>query len=399
MRISDYWGWIWQDVRWSPWFAVLNVIGVGANVTVVLVFLALTAGVQQVVVDRITAEVDLLTLEIPVPLSGVDARALLAEHQFAPGVQAAFPVRGLYLYIASGGGEGPFLVYLEDLHPRDGGRDPRLAGATVVGGVAGPDHAGDEILISQALAERLGIDGDNPGEAALRLVVARASGDSLVATVRAGAVLRRTPHDGAVVYGSQPLVSALKEFHSGGSGAYDRVDFLMGELGTLEALRARLREDGVKSRSVLDRVDQVKKVILFVRIVFLLIISIGVMIAVFNLLITLTSYVLRRRKEVGVLTVLGATQQQIRNIFLLHAAFVGAAGFVLGLLAALGLIEMLQALLPHLDTLERYSNLFLLTSSDVVLVAVVALCVSVLGAVGPARAALGMSPAQALRTG
>ncbi len=61
-----------------------------------------------------------------------------------------------------------------------------------------------------------------------------------------------------------------------------------------------------------------------------LILSFAVVIAVMNIAITLMMHVSHKRKNIGVLRALGASAQQIRQIFIWQGAFLGLVGMVLG---------------------------------------------------------------------
>lgn len=61
-----------------------------------------------------------------------------------------------------------------------------------------------------------------------------------------------------------------------------------------------------------------------------LILSFAILIAVMNIVITLTMNVAHKRKNIGVLRALGATQKQIRQIFLWQGGFMGAVGMTIG---------------------------------------------------------------------
>lgn len=63
-----------------------------------------------------------------------------------------------------------------------------------------------------------------------------------------------------------------------------------------------------------------------------MILSFAIVIAVMNIVITLTMNVAHKRKNIGILRALGATQKQIREIFLWQGGFMGAVGMTIGAL-------------------------------------------------------------------
>ena len=105
--------------------------------------------------------------------------------------------------------------------------------------------------------------------------------------------------------------------------------------------------------------------------------------------------VVQKRREIGILRAMGATQGQVLRIFLLQGAIVGAVGSVLGVLLAVGLIGVFTALVRGSDGLP----LFVITLSPglALEVAGIATLCGVLAAVAPARRAAKLDPAQAIR--
>lgn len=103
------------------------------------------------------------------------------------------------------------------------------------------------------------------------------------------------------------------------------------------------------------------------------------------------SYVVgQRRREIGVRMALGATARDVRRMVVRQGVMLGAAGVIVGLIAALGLSRLLRTLL------------FGVSASDPVtygLVAAALLGVTVLASYLPARRASAMDPTEALRGG
>jgi len=63
-----------------------------------------------------------------------------------------------------------------------------------------------------------------------------------------------------------------------------------------------------------------------------IILSFAILIAVMNIVITLTMNVVHKRKNIGILRALGATSQQIRSVFLWQGLLTGAVGLFIGAL-------------------------------------------------------------------
>jgi lipoprotein-releasing system permease protein len=105
--------------------------------------------------------------------------------------------------------------------------------------------------------------------------------------------------------------------------------------------------------------------------------------------------VVQKRREIGILRAIGATQGQVLRIFLLQGAIVGALGSALGVLLAVVLIWAFTHFVRGVDGLP----LFNITLAPVLAlrVAAIATVCGVLAAVAPARRAAKLDPAQAIR--
>jgi lipoprotein-releasing system permease protein len=105
--------------------------------------------------------------------------------------------------------------------------------------------------------------------------------------------------------------------------------------------------------------------------------------------------VVQKRREIGILRAMGATQNQVLRVFLLQGAVVGGLGSVLGVLLAVVLIWAFTTFVRGSDGLP----LFLITLPPLMAleVALIATACGVLAAVAPARRAAKLDPAQAIR--
>ncbi|MEZ0123753.1 MAG: lipoprotein-releasing ABC transporter permease subunit [Candidatus Reddybacter sp.] len=139
-----------------------------------------------------------------------------------------------------------------------------------------------------------------------------------------------------------------------------------------------------------------------------LLVFLVIAIAVFNIVSMLVMTVVEKRGDIAVLKTLGATNAAVLAIFLVQGAMIGVAGTALGvLLGVLGsyfvadIIGMLEGLLGRqFLSIDIYPIDYIpsdLRSSDVILVALVALALNFLAALYPAWRAARLQPAQVLR--
>jgi lipoprotein-releasing system permease protein len=105
--------------------------------------------------------------------------------------------------------------------------------------------------------------------------------------------------------------------------------------------------------------------------------------------------VVQKRREIGILRAMGATQGQVLRIFLLQGALVGALGSALGVVLAVALIGAFTTFVRGSDGLPLFA--IALEPALALRIAALATLCGVLAAVAPARRAAALDPAQAIR--
>lgn len=125
-----------------------------------------------------------------------------------------------------------------------------------------------------------------------------------------------------------------------------------------------------------------------------------IIVAVFNVLGSLTMTVIEKRRDIGVMKAMGASDNGIMRIFLYEGAMIGIIGTAIGLILGIGLCVLQSSFgLFKLDT-----NSYLLPAlpiemrlMDVLLVSLTALILALGAALYPARRAARTNPADAVR--
>jgi lipoprotein-releasing system permease protein len=105
--------------------------------------------------------------------------------------------------------------------------------------------------------------------------------------------------------------------------------------------------------------------------------------------------VVQKRREIGILRAIGATQGQVLRLFLMQGAIVGALGSVLGVGLAALLVKAFTTFVRGSDGLPLFS--IVLAPTLALQIALLATACGVLAAVAPARRAARLDPAQAIR--
>ncbi|MBE2188060.1 MAG: ABC transporter permease [Desulfobulbaceae bacterium] len=139
----------------------------------------------------------------------------------------------------------------------------------------------------------------------------------------------------------------------------------------------------------------------FERFVTFAVLSIIIMLAVFNVLISLSMTVIEKRRDIGVLRSLGASGNAIRNIFVYQGVIIGFVSTVIG--TALGLFVSFGQI--NYKWLKVDSSKFIIDaiplavdSADVWIIAAFSLILSTIATIYPARRASDMDIIGSIRT-
>ena len=139
-----------------------------------------------------------------------------------------------------------------------------------------------------------------------------------------------------------------------------------------------------------------------------LILFLIVAVAAFNIVATLVMVVTDKRADIAILRTIGLAPRRVVGVFMTQGIVIGWIGTLLGLVLGIGLALNVEALVPRLEALFGFqimpADVYYITripsdmrEADVVVIAAVALVLSVLATVYPALRAARTEPAEALR--
>jgi lipoprotein-releasing system permease protein len=135
------------------------------------------------------------------------------------------------------------------------------------------------------------------------------------------------------------------------------------------------------------------------KIALLIILTLIIVVATFNMVSALTMMVFDKTREIAILKSMGATSGSIRNIFLAVGIAIGAVGTILGLSIGLTLCKVVSdygyRLDPKVYLIDRLP--IVVNSSEVVLVAVITMIISIVATLFPSRRASSFRPVEGLR--
>ena len=133
-----------------------------------------------------------------------------------------------------------------------------------------------------------------------------------------------------------------------------------------------------------------------------IVLSLIIMVAAFNILSTLIMVTMEKRRDIGILKAMGARDRDVARIFSAQGLIVGIVGSLLGallgFLICLGQLRYKWVALPS-DIYFLEALPVKILPLDFLMVILIAILLSYLGAVYPARRASRLSPVEAIREG
>lgn len=179
-------------------------------------------------------------------------------------------------------------------------------------------------------------------------------------------------------------------------GGVTGLDLKVGDVWTAQTLAEALRQQlPYKIESWQENNAQLVSALNAQSVSTTLIRVVVMLVVVLGIASVLVVSVVQKRREIGILRAMGATQGQVLRLFLVQGALVGASGSVLGV----GLAALMVKLFTHFVKGADGQPLFTISLPPNIAfnVALVATVCGVLAALMPARRAAAMDPAQAIR--
>ncbi len=182
-------------------------------------------------------------------------------------------------------------------------------------------------------------------------------------------------------------------------GKYNTAHIRVLEHKYLKPVKIRLEKMGFQVFSVGDKLDDIERLFMILDSILAAIGIVALLVAVLGIVNTLIMAIYERRKEIGIMKSLGATQHQIRMIFYLEAAIIGLLGGLLGVVGGTMASQAASSVAnSHIGRiLDCNIDLFDYSWPMMVGALLLSVVLSVLASVYPASRAARIDPLDALR--
>ncbi len=382
--------------------SLVALLGIGIGVSTLIVALALATGFRDEMREKIlrgTAHVNVMRADGR-PIS--DYRNLSARIKTIPGVAgaAATSYDGAMLV----GSRGVAYAMLRGLDRDSEQALNEVKDSVIEGSVAaiveGKAEDLPSVLIGSELAARTGV---RVGKIAEIISANTNSGpvNPVKRNVRVAGILRSGlfEYDSTWIY--LPL-DVASEF-SGAPQSASVISLQLEDIYDARRVAANIRNSLGNSYTTEDWEEANRPLfnaLALERRMGLFIIALIILIATLNITTTLILVVVERRRDIGILSAIGADSKSIRAIFMIEGAIIGALGALLGVF--LGIVACLvgnryQLVSLPADVYSITNVPFHPQAGDVLLAALVAFLLSWTATIYPARAAARVRPAEMLR--
>lgn len=384
--------------------ALIAVVGIAAGVAALIVALALANGFRDEMRDKIlrgTAHLAVMRSDGQ-PLS--DYAELAARIAKVEGVVSATATTYDGAVVIGPKGSGYAVLRGIDPNSKQVSEDLRrvlIAGsAESLFEAAGQSANLPSVVLGSELASRTGL---RVGDSAELLVSPAGAPSSKWSRgqVRIAGIFRSGlfEYDSTWIY--LPLDTAAA--FSGQEHAASVISVQVNDIYNVKAIATRVRQMLGSSYTTVDWQEANRPLftaLALERRLGIVIIALIVLIGALNITTTLILIVMERRRDIAVLSTIGATTRSITSIFVIEGAIVGTLGAVVGV--ALGAATVLIANRYQLISLpaDVYSISVVplnLDFGDMALAALAAFVLSIIATIYPARAAARIRPAEMLR--
>lgn len=391
----------------TTWFAI---IGITLGVATLILVMSLMNGIREEMMSRfigIDGHVTVYNANGPI----TDYEGVSAMISRMNGVAAATPkIEGQVMATTAGTALGAQVIAT----PYDALVKRTLYTEALVEGSFDGLRDGTGVVLGERLARNLRV---KPGMA---VTLISPQGRSTIAgfvprmkTYPVSGVIKFGVHslDGGIVlmpFGEAQVYFMLMR---GGTGAASNIEVFATDVDDAQELSTRIAAKLGPNARVLSWQQtnaQVFGALSVQRNVMVVILALIVLVAAFNIISSLVMLVNEKRRDIAILRSMGATRGNVMRVFMLAGTWIGMAGTAAGTVLGLVLAANIDALRQGIEALTGQpiliENIYFLSSlptktdpNEVVLVVLVAIGLSFLATIYPARRAAKLDPAEALR--
>jgi lipoprotein-releasing system permease protein len=391
-----------KDLKFVSIISAISIAGVTIGVAALIVVLSVFNGFGSLVSSILINFDPHLRIESTVPLDSIGYSPMLEYISHQPHVKACSPFVGGKALIVSRN-----VNRVVNIRGLETSKIPFVSGLSeklILGSVDLNEKQKNGIVLGLVLADRLGVViGDT-------ISIISPSGAELAAMQFALPIIRRfqvvgiyesnnKDYDG--FYAFTNLTSAQSLF--GRTNRIDGIDIRFGHIDNAEHMRNEFKKKYGNTFRYLTWYDLHRELFTVMQIerwCAYIVLCLIIAVASFNLLGSLTMTVIEKRRDIGILKSMGASNKSLKKIFGLQGLFVGIVGTIAG--SVIGLLIVYLQERYHLIALD--TTVYIIPAMpvevhfmDIVVIAAAAIGLCSLASRFPAKRAANLDPVKAIR--
>jgi lipoprotein-releasing system permease protein len=391
-----------RHLKFVSIISAISVTGVTIGVAALVVVLSVFNGFGSLVSSILVNFDPHLRIESTIPMDSINSRSMLEYISHQPHVKACSPFVGGKALIVSKN-----VNRVVNIRGLETSKIPLVSGLSdklILGSIDLDKKQRGGIVLGLVLADRLGVViGDT-------ISIVSPSGVELATMQLALPVIRRfqvvgiyesnnKDYDG--YYAFTNLTGAQSLFSR--AGRIDGIDIRFDNIDNADRIRDELKKKYGSAFRYLTWYDLHRELFTVMQIerwCAYIVLCLIIAVASFNLLGSLTMTVIEKRRDIGILKSMGASNESLKRIFGLQGLFVGIVGTIAGSVIGLLIVYLQQRY--HLVALD--TTIYIIPAMpvevhilDIVVIAVAAIGLCSLASRLPAKRAANLDPVKALR--
>ncbi|HEY0160889.1 MAG TPA: ABC transporter permease [Thermoanaerobaculia bacterium] len=379
-----------------------SILGLVIGVMALVISMALMTGYRRDLQSKLlggNAEVFVYSIGAPID----DPARLTGSIARAPGVAEASPVLYRHGVVTTEANTTGTEIMIKGIEPERGKTSPMLAKVIGPGGSFTTPEGDRGVAVGRYLAVRLGVEkGD-----AISVTVAADSADGFMPRT-ATFVVTNVFATGFYEFDARWLFVGLAEAQelTGAGRAANLIEVKLAPGADVDevvkAIEARTdRQYAVSDWREMNR--QLFSLLGIQQLILFIVIGLIVFVSTFNIVSTLIMTVQEKRREIGILTSMGAEPRTVRRVFIWYGTIVGLVGTGVGVLLGTAICWVLTTfeLLtfpPEIAEVYFVSSIpFVTRPLDLAVIAGFSVAVSFLATIIPSMRAARLNPVEALR--
>jgi len=396
LKLSELFSLSLRTFRTKPQRAILTILGMSVGIATVLLLVSLGYGLQYILIGKLmTTEDSLVTMEVSYPSESniLIKKPLLEQLKIYENIAEVSPVAEFPSEISENGGSG-LLVDTRIVEPAYF----RLSGLLPNIGTLPSEQDQGLIITSQTLIPlNFKVDETSLSRSLGFKVFYQDSKNNINVTEEANSIAPIKIKGIITDESMPPMTIILANSLSKEPLFYSKVLVKAKNVDVLEALRDKLLGEGFLVSARIDLVTQARKITNIITIILGVFGITALVVSAIGMFNTMLVGFLERIYEVGILKSLGATDYDVRNLFLVEASIMGLFGGLGGIIIGIGGGKILNLILSILA--KNFGGdsitLFLVPWWFIFLILAFSMIIGFLSGWWPAHRAAGLSPKEA----